>query len=52
MLLKLAAALDIDPTKPLDGITWEPADTQSGYFKIPSQDAADEKRFNRPSQGS
>lgn len=31
-LLKLAAALDIDPTELLEGITWEPGRAVPGHF--------------------
>ncbi|MET0306030.1 MAG: helix-turn-helix transcriptional regulator [Solirubrobacterales bacterium] len=33
-LMKLSAALDISPHDLLDGITWEPGDTQRGHFEL------------------
>jgi transcriptional regulator with XRE-family HTH domain len=33
-LLKLAAALDVEPDRLLDGIVWQPGKTSPGQFEI------------------
>lgn len=33
-LVKLAAALGVEPTKLLDGITWTPGEAQPGQFRL------------------
>ena len=33
-LLKLAAALDINPRELIDGIVWEPGESHPGRFKL------------------